>query len=89
MAQDLVTSQLTEAASLMFVGMLVVFLFLALLIAAVNGLSWLCSLFPEQSSDDVSAATSSVSTAQSEAEKEIPKEHIAAINAAFAMHLKK
>jgi oxaloacetate decarboxylase gamma subunit len=42
-----ITSALAEAAVLLGVGMVVVFMFLSLLIGSIHVISWLCSKFPE------------------------------------------
>jgi oxaloacetate decarboxylase gamma subunit len=42
---------LSEAAVLLGVGMVVVFVFLSVLILAVYGISWLCQKFPEEQVD--------------------------------------
>ena len=46
-----ITSALTEAAVLLGVGMVVVFVFLSVLILAVYGISWVCHKFPEDKVD--------------------------------------
>lgn len=46
-----ITSALSEAAVLLGVGMVVVFVFLSVLILAVYGISWLCHKFPEEQVD--------------------------------------
>nr|WP_232283232.1 OadG family transporter subunit [Paraglaciecola sp. T6c] len=43
-----VMSLLLEAGMLLLVGMSVVFLFLTLLIGAVNLIAWVCAKFPEE-----------------------------------------
>ncbi|MGY0590397.1 MAG: OadG family protein [Paraglaciecola chathamensis] len=43
-----VMSLLLEAGMLLLVGMSVVFLFLTLLIGAVNFIAWVCAKFPEE-----------------------------------------
>lgn len=48
--QSQVSVLLTEAAQLMVVGMLVVFLFLSLLIGAIKLLAWVCMTYLPQSS---------------------------------------
>ena len=79
-----VTQQLAEAASLMLVGMVVVFLFLTLLIFAVKGLTRFCQLLPQTDNNNIPDTESS-----NKALVGVPQEHIAAITAAVAMHRKK
>lgn len=82
MTADSVATQLADAASLMLAGMLVVFVFLTILIAAVNGLTWFCQTFLVSSGSDSSPEQESSSSAFAG----VPKEHVAAISAAIAMH---
>jgi oxaloacetate decarboxylase gamma subunit len=77
-----ISSQLAEAASLMLVGMAVVFVFLTLLIVAVNGLSWLCSKLPQ--SDILDTTSTTQTNTPTTNIPVIPAHHIAAITAAFA-----
>ena len=79
-----VATQLAEAGSLMLVGMAVVFVFLTILIAAVNGLTWFCQTFLENTNNTSTPNTESSSSAFAG----VPKEHVAAISAAIEMHHK-
>ena len=88
MTAETVSAQLAEAASLMLVGMVVVFVFLALLIIAVNALSWLCSKLP-QSEPQPQRPLTAVSPAPQTISHGVPPEHVAAITAAFALRQKR
>ncbi|MFC3095014.1 oxaloacetate decarboxylase [Alteromonas sediminis] len=86
METNAVTAQLTEAATLMFVGMVVVFVFLAILIVAVKALTWFCNQIPQNNNNKRQETESSTMTM---AETQVLPEHIAAITAAIALHHKK
>jgi oxaloacetate decarboxylase gamma subunit len=77
-----VTSLLFEAANLLVVGMVVVFLFLSLLIGAVTGIAWLCAKFPQE--DVTLQATLETKSGTSLVHQgEIPQPVITAIAAAI------
>ncbi|MFQ3235318.1 MAG: oxaloacetate decarboxylase gamma subunit [Paraglaciecola sp.] len=77
-----VTSLLFEAANLLAVGMVVVFLFLSLLIGAITGIAWLCAKFPQE--DGLPKAVLETTSATSiDHQGEIPQPVIAAIAAAI------
>lgn len=81
MGADAVTSLLTEAATLMLVGMVFVFTFLTLLIGGIEGIARFCRRFPgEQPAPEEPAEIAS----------QKPDEHdpriLAAISAAIHTH---
>lgn len=80
-----VTSLLFEAANLLVIGMVVIFLFLSLMIGAVTGIAWLCGKFPEEdgSPQTVSDSQAGASIAH---QGEIPQPVIAAIAAAIRQY---
>jgi len=85
METSTITTQLAEAATLMLVGMLVVFVFLTMLIVAVNGLTWLCKRVQKNKNNNQPKTESSNTTMASAG---VPQAHLAAITAAIAIHQK-
>ncbi|MGS2720461.1 OadG family protein [Paraglaciecola aestuariivivens] len=83
MIQTDVASALAEAANLLVVGMLVVFLFLSLLIGAICLISWLNQLWPEPTGATDSVAQPANPSSGSPA---VPKNVVAAISAAISQH---
>lgn len=74
-----ISELLTEAATLMVVGMIVVFVFLTLLIGAVNLIAFINSKFPEEVTPSVSGVNHAKQTASGGSEST----PIAAISAAI------
>ncbi|WP_260681674.1 OadG family protein [Aliiglaciecola sp. M165] len=74
-----ISELLTEAATLMVVGMIVVFVFLTLLIGAVNLIAFINSKFPEEVTPSVSGVNRAKQTASGGSEST----PIAAISAAI------
>ncbi|MFQ3220822.1 MAG: oxaloacetate decarboxylase gamma subunit [Paraglaciecola sp.] len=83
-----VTALLFEAANLLAVGMVVVFLFLSLLIGAVTGIAWLCAKFPDEIGSPQTVLESKSATSIVH-EGEIPQPVIAAIAAAITQYRSK
>ncbi|MDU0355652.1 OadG family transporter subunit [Paraglaciecola aquimarina] len=80
-----VAHALAEAANLLFVGMAVVFLFLTMLIGAVNLIAWLNRLFPEET---INPGTGPQSFSQSPAtnSQNVSPKVVAAITTAIREH---
>lgn len=76
---------LVEAATLLMVGMSVVFMFLAMLIGAVKGIAWFCAKYPPD--QEVASGTLSINSPPTE--NKIPLPVIAAISAAIAQYRSK
>ena len=76
---------LTEAATLMLVGMSMVFIFLSLLIGAVNLIAWICSKSPE-SQEQTMTRQSSRHSPDSPSTQNISPSTVAAISAAIHQH---
>jgi oxaloacetate decarboxylase gamma subunit len=76
---------LIEAATLMLVGMSIVFIFLSLLIGAVNFIAWICGKFPENRDKMVSKQVSR-DAAGSISTQNISPSTVAAISAAIHQH---
>ena len=80
-----VANALTEAANLLLVGMVVVFLFLSMLIGAITFISWLNKLFPDPTiSSEIDSNTLPKLAIQNG--KGISPKIIAAIGAAIHQH---
>lgn len=79
-----VMSLLLEAGMLLLVGMSVVFLFLTLLIGAVNIIAWGSAKFPEEVPKSVNKARSSSSPATNQSGVSAPV--VAAISAAVEQY---
>lgn len=78
-------SMLSEAGTLLLVGMSVVFIFLSLLIGAINLIAWMCAKYPEVQDSSASCGfsqtvSSSVST------QNVSPSTVAAISAAIQQH---
>ncbi|WP_158967838.1 OadG family protein [Paraglaciecola sp. L3A3] len=80
-----VAHALVEAANLLLVGMGVVFLFLAMLIGAVNLIAWLNRLFPEESTNNA-ANSQSFSQASSTNSQNVSPKVVAAITTAIRQY---
>jgi oxaloacetate decarboxylase (Na+ extruding) subunit gamma len=80
-----VANALTEAANLMFTGMVVVFLFLSMLIGAISLIAWVNKQFPEpvQANSVKPISKNTSSGASSDA---MPAPIVAAISAAIQQH---
>ena len=76
---------LFEAATLMLVGMSMVFIFLSLMIGAVNLVAWLCAKSPESQNSSMNKQTSRNST-NSSSSQNISPSTTAAITAAIHQH---
>ena len=80
--QPEVANALAEAANLLLVGMIVVFLFLSMLIGAITLISWVNSLFPEESENSTLNRQSSVTPQFSG----VSPKTVAVISAAISQH---
>ncbi|MFT2091360.1 OadG family protein [Paraglaciecola sp. 2405UD69-4] len=80
-----VADALLEAANLLLVGMVVVFLFLTMLIGAINFISWLNKLIPDPSLD-VQTKPFQTSTPATPVESGVSPKIVAAIGAAVKQH---
>ncbi|MFT6896976.1 MAG: oxaloacetate decarboxylase gamma subunit [Paraglaciecola sp.] len=80
-----VTSLLFEAANLLVVGMVVVFLFLSLLIGAITAIAWLCGKFPQED-ETPQAGLVTKSGVSGVHQGDIPQPVIAAITAAISQY---
>jgi oxaloacetate decarboxylase gamma subunit len=84
MQQD-VADALTEAANLLLVGMVVVFLFLSMLIGAITLIAWLNKLFPDPTmASEINSDKMPAPAIQGD--KGISPKVIAAIGAAIHQH---
>lgn len=83
--QPEVASALTEAANLLLVGMVVVFLFLSMLIGAVSAIAWLNKVVPDPSAV-ASADKQSFVNHGSPSNQGVPPKVVAAISAAIRQH---
>lgn len=82
-----VTSLLLEAATLLLVGMSVVFVFLSTLIGAVTGIAWLCAKYPaNEAAASAALAMSNRPSPAPQSPQHIPLPVIAAITAAIAQY---
>lgn len=96
MTTERVISQLAEASVIMLVGMVTVFVFLSLLIAAVKLLSQCCQYFEDKALQKMGRLPSSVepenniiSAKQSTCLQHVPLDHVAAISTALQQHRKR
>ena len=80
-----VANALAEAANLLLVGMVVVFLFLSMLIAAITLIAWLNKLIPEESLNSVENQGKFTNSASPISQGVSPK-IVAAISAAIFKH---
>lgn len=80
-----VANALAEAAILLLVGMVVVFLFLSMLIGAITFIAWLNRQFPAPSMGTEASPTTSISNAQ-QANQTVAPNIVAAISAAIQQH---
>jgi oxaloacetate decarboxylase gamma subunit len=76
-------SMLSEAATLMLVGMSVVFIFLSLLIGAINLIAWICAKYPD-AQDGFAAPAQVVSSSPST--QNVSPSTLAVISAAIHQH---
>lgn len=76
---------LTEAATLMLIGMSIVFIFLSFLIGAVNFTAWICAKSPEGQDQTVTRQSSQKSPVSSST-RNIPPSTVAVISAAIHQH---
>lgn len=83
--QPEVASALAEAANLLLVGMVVVFLFLSMLIGAVNAIAWLNKIIPDPSAADAADNQRFVNNG-SPSTQGVPPKTVAAISAAIRQH---
>ena len=83
--QTELADMLVEAATLMLVGMSMVFIFLSLMIGAVNLVAWLCAKSPESQEQSMNKQTSRNSSSSS-AKQSISPSTTAAITAAIHQH---
>ena len=79
------STMLSEAATLLLVGMSVVFIFLSLLIAAINVIAWLCAKYPEPQERFVSPARAQ-GVSSSVSRQNISPSTVAAITGAIHQH---
>lgn len=83
--QSQVSELLLDAGALLLIGMVVVFAFLALMIAAIQLIAWFCRKYPgEQESTHLARPSSS----QSNAKSGITPETVSAITAAVHQYRK-
>lgn len=82
MVSESISAQLMEAATLMLVGMVVVFAFLTLLIGGVKLIAFVCAKFPESTPQETMSRGTSPQTVSAHNDNRI----VAAITAAIAMH---
>jgi oxaloacetate decarboxylase gamma subunit len=80
-----IADMLTEAATLLLVGMSVVFIFLTMLIAAINFIAWVCAKYPE-SQVTLSMGQRTKSAPNIHVGQVIPASTVAAIGAAIHQH---
>ena len=80
--QPEVANALAEAANLLLVGMIVVFLFLSMLIGAITLISWVNALFPEEP-ENISSNRKSTATPQTGG---VSPKTVAIISAAINQH---
>lgn len=80
-----VADALLEAANLLLVGMVVVFLFLTMLIGAINLIAWLNTIIPDSSSN-TSANEFKANTPVTPAQQGVSPKVVAAIGAAIQLH---
>ena len=80
-----VANALTEAANLLLVGMVVVFLFLSMLIGAITLIAWLNNLFPDPTMTTETNSDNMPNPAI-ESDKGISPQIIAAIGAAIQQY---
>lgn len=83
MALDSIQSQLFEAATLMLVGMVVVFAFLAMLIVGIKLIARFCERFPGQEPQQPVRARAPQTVTSSQG---LDKKVVAAITAAVKTH---
>ena len=83
--QTELADMLVEAATLMLVGMLMVFIFLSLMIGAVNLVAWICAKFPESQGHAINNQTSR-NASSSSSKQNISPSTTAAISAAIHQH---
>ncbi|MEP0356915.1 MAG: OadG family transporter subunit [Paraglaciecola sp.] len=80
-----VADALLEAANLLLIGMVVVFLFLTMLIGAINLIAWLNTIIPDQSLS-ASANMFKDNTPVTPNQQGVSPKVVAAIGAAIQLH---
>lgn len=85
--QPEVANALAEAANLLLVGMVVVFLFLSMLIGAITLIAWINKLIPDESLNTLENQAKFTSRTLSNNQSVSPKV-VAAISAAISKHRK-
>lgn len=83
--QPEVANALAEAANLLLVGMVVVFLFLSMLIGAISLIAWINRLIPDESLN-VTANQANISSNTLPNNQGVPPKIVAAISAAISQH---
>jgi oxaloacetate decarboxylase gamma subunit len=83
--QPEVANALAEAANLLLVGMVVVFLFLSMLIGAITLIAWINKLIPDESLNSTDNQTKLTNSTSSDNQGVSPK-IVAAISAAIFQH---
>ena len=83
--QPEVANALAEAANLLLVGMVVVFLFLSMLIGAITLIAWINKLIPDESLNSTDNQTKLTNSTSSDNQGVSPK-IVAAISAAILQH---
>ena len=83
--QTELADMLVEAATLMLVGMSMVFIFLSLMIGAVNLVAWICAKSPESQDQSINKQYSRNAPGSS-SNQNIPPSTVAAISAAIHQH---
>ena len=84
---DNISSVLWDSAILLGVGMSVVFVFLTILILAINVIEWACKLIPETEANETPAPIKADPTSQAQAS--VSPQVVAAISAAVHQHRQK
>ena len=83
--QPEVANALVEAANLLLVGMVVVFLFLSMLIGAITLIAWINKLIPDEALNNIENQPKFTKSTLSNNQDVSPK-IVAAINAAIFQH---
>jgi len=83
--QPEVANALAEAANLLLVGMVVVFLFLSMLIGAITLIAWINKLIPDESLNTLQNQSKFSDRSSSNNQSVSPK-IVAAISAAISQH---
>jgi oxaloacetate decarboxylase gamma subunit len=83
--QPEVANALAEAANLLLVGMVVVFLFLSMLIGAITLIAWSNKFFPDESLNTVHKQPKPINNTSLN-NQVVPPKIVAAISAAISQH---